>query len=174
MSPSNIDKLEADFVQLLSRCQKSIDEALPLNTDDLIETDLLYDQKDRNAGHNSKGWAIKDSDLYAVFKTIEHKGVITQRKCSIYPREGKYILSDEKQAYLIRQFLMWKIKHLANGKHERSSFISPIYPIINIGFNLKDLNPRGCNVVHTMSYLPDGEFFVASSAEQAITKCTSL
>lgn len=161
-----------DFAKLLERCRVAIEQSLPLDEAELKPV-LVHEDHSRSWGTDTTqiGWAFENSELYIVFTVWTSRDGPTRNLCDVYLQNPDRILTESEQGQLLRRFLLRQTQLIAQGTHQIDRRLSPIPPVMNLGFLLSAQNPKGCTVTNNIALLPDGTYFSAGSGEQAIKPC---
>jgi hypothetical protein len=164
--------LHGDFALLLDRCRVAVEQSVSLDKTDLQPTQV-HEENSRSWGTDTSqvGWALSNSELYIVFTTWTSRDGPTRNLCDVYLQDPGRVLSEDEQGRLLRHFLLRQTQLIGEGTHEIDRRLSPVPPLINLGFLLSAQNPRGCTATNTIALLPDGTYFSAGSGEQAIKAC---
>ncbi len=169
---SHASSLHDDFSKLFERCRVAIEQSLPLDEAEL-QPMQVHEEHSRSWGTDTTqtGWAFENSELYIVFTAWTSRDGTTRNLCDIHLQNPDRILTESEQGKLLRHFLLGQTQLIAQGTHEIDRRLSPIPPIINLGFLRSAQNPKGCTVTNNIALLPDGTYFSAGSGEQAIKPC---
>lgn len=161
-----------DFSKLFERCRVAIEQSLPLDETELYPT-RVNQKHSRSWGTDSTqtGWALENSELYIVYTVWTSRDGPTRNLCDIYLQDPNRVLTEGEQGLLLRLFLLRQTKLIGQGTHEIDRRLSPIPPVMNLGFLLSAQNPRGCTATNNIALSPDGTYFSAGSGEQAIKAC---
>lgn len=161
-----------DFSELFERCRVAIEQSLPLDEAELQPMEV-HEEHSRSWGTDTTqtGWAFESSELYIVFTAWTSRDGTTRNLCGIYLQNPDRIVTESEQGQFLRHFLLRQTQLIAQSTHELDSRLSPIPPVMNLGFLLSAQNPKGCTVTNNMALLPDGTYFSAGSGEQAIKSC---
>ncbi len=170
-SAANAQNIETDFVTLLERCRSSIEDATPLDITGLQSIKVQPDHLNSKQGYYQEGWILPDSDLYIIWASATLKDGRKTHVCKVTIRSSQRILEPTEQAALIRLFLIRQTELIGAKTHELDRKLSPIPPIVNLGFLLSELNPRGCRVVTFLAMTKEGDFFMTGSGERANAAC---
>ncbi len=171
-NPSHAGSLIDDFAGLFERCRISVENSSELDTAGLIPITVPEAAKGSwGADFTQDGWQLPGSGLYVVQTAWTNPSGQTRHLCDIYIEENRPALTAAEQGLLIRHFLVRQTQLIGEGTHQLEQALSPIPPLINLGFLLRDATPNGCIVVNSMALLPDGTAFVAGSGEQAVKPC---
>ena len=169
---SHASSLHDDFSRLFERCRVAIEQSLPLDETELQSTQV-HEEHSRSWGTDTTqtGWAFENSELYVVFSAWTSRDGTTRNLCDIHLQDPDRILTESEQGQLLRHFLLRQTQLIAQSTHEIDRGLSPIPPVMNLGFLLSAQNPKGCTVTNNIALLPDGTYFSAVSGEQAIKAC---
>jgi len=169
---SHASSLNDDFSKLFERCRVAIEQSLALDKAELQPTQVHEDHS-RSWGTNTTqtGWAFENSELYIVFTAWMSRDGTTRNLCDIHLQNPDQIVTESEQGQLLRYFLLRQNQLIAQGTHELDRALSPIPPVMNLGFLLSAQNPKGCTVTNNIALLPNGTYFSAGSGEQAIKSC---
>ena len=164
--------LHEDFALLLDRCRVAVEQSVSLDKTDLQPTQV-HEENSRPWGTDTSqaGWALSNSELYIVFTTWTSRDGPTRNLCDVYLQDPGRVLNEDEQGRLLRHFLLRQTQLIGEGTHEIDRRLSPVPPLINLGFLLSAQNPRGCTATNSIALLPDGTYFMAGSGEQAIKAC---
>jgi hypothetical protein len=170
-SSANAQNIEADFATLLERCRSSIEDATSLNTTGLLSVKIRPDHLNSRQGYYQEGWALPSSYLYIIWASATLKDGRKSHICNVNILNSLRILEPTEQAVLIRHFLIRQTELIGGKTHELDRKLSPIPPVVNLGFLLSELNPRGCRVVSFFAMTKEGDLFSAGSGERANIMC---
>lgn len=170
--PIHAQTLIQDFEILFERCRLSIETNSAFNIRGLESRDVpKRHARDWGKSSTQDAWALPESKLYVSLTQWTSQDGTERRLCDIGLIEEEYALREGEQAVLLRHFLIRKFELIGAGTHQLDNKLSPIPPVVILSFLLLDRNPRGCIVINTFSFSPDGEFFSAGSGEQAVKPC---
>lgn len=164
--------LEQDFENLLERCRASIEMGAAFERHGMQQRAVAKPHL-RNEGfaNNQTGWMGPQSELYVVLTEWTGRDGQTRRRCDVQLSDEDRILSKGEQGLLLRHFVITKKRLSGLGAHEIDTQLTSIPPLINDAFLLSHRNPNGCRVVTRFVVSPDGTYFSAGTAEQAIETC---
>lgn len=164
--------LEQDFANLLDRCRTSIETSAEFDSYGL-QPRSVAERHLRDWGPATKyaGWMDAKSEMYVVLTEWTSREGQTRRLCSVYLYDEKRVLSKKEQELLLGQFRVARDKLIGMGTHRVDEELSSIPPLINSAFLLSERNPNGCSATTMIALLPEGTFFSAGTAEQAVKSC---
>lgn len=169
---SYAQSLVQGFDDLFQRCRTS------------VETNALFDSaglKRRNVperhsrewgvSSEQKAWGIAGSELYVLLTEWTSRDGSLRNICDVRLANNQRLLDPAEQALLLRHFFIMQVQLIGAGTHEIDNQLSPVPPLVNAAFLLLGRNPNGCVVSNSIAFSPDGRFFSAGSAEQAVKPC---
>ncbi|MCG7519749.1 hypothetical protein [Ruegeria sp. Ofav3-42] len=171
-NPIHAQNLVQDFENLFERCRVSVETSSVFDSRGLQRQEVPQ-RHERDWGMSSaqEAWVSPGSEWYVLLTEWTSRDGTKRHLCNIFLNEEEYILGSVEQALLLRHFLMKQVELISAGTHENEVQLSPISPLINAAFLLSGKNPKGCIVINSFAFSPDGMFFSAGSGEQAVKPC---
>lgn len=169
---AHAQNLERDFANLMERCRASIEKSIEFDSQGLQPHSVATKYKrDWGAQSQQTAWIVPDSVMHVVVTEWTSVDGQVRHLCDVGLSNEERVLDKSEQGLLLRHFLVTQSHLIGAGTHVIAEGLSPIPPLINAGFLLKEKNPNGCSVITSFTISPDGAFFSATTGEQATKEC---